>query len=163
MSSVPILLIVFSVGCALSVIIWNTAQDRKWAGLCWVFGISAVTQFVLISTIVIVFLGVQFANAGKISELEAFYDSNLANYKYTADQTEKITIGASESGLADVAYLEVGVVAGDRLRELRDSVALYNDKLARLHKFNENWFADGFLPDAPTRLRPVALIEVPGG
>jgi len=133
-------------------------DEKSWSrGITACVGAIAVIAFFVVA---LVYSIVYYKDLSDVAEMESFYESNLGAYVYTVERTGDIELTSSEPGILDVAYLNIGKVTGARLRELRDKVTWYNNRLQKSIRYNASWFLDGFLPDAPEYLKPIVLTGV---
>lgn len=98
-----------------------------------------------------------FGGIGEIASMRAFYHNTLGAYEYTVSATQEVQINASQAGMIDVAYMEQGKAVSERIKELRDKVEWFNDRLERYKTYNSNWFFANAVADTPPDLKPITI------
>lgn len=126
-------------------------------------GASAFASVILMLITGIGILGVVFSfpavtgsSGNSVAELEGFYQTNFAAYKFTSQDT---AIYLSEADVRK-SIEQIGVseeVVALRIKELRSAAMKYNTDLAK-QRFNETtWLYWPLWRDAPDYLKPVVI------
>jgi len=126
---------------------------------------STFTVCVIVFTIILIIASgwSAFGNldtAGKVSKMNAFYHETLSAYEYAVNRTEQVVIdvsGTRANSITDFSYDEQGKAVSERLKELRDLVAWYNETLRYLRVTNEWPILGDFYYDVPVDLKPIIL------
>lgn len=116
----------------------------------WWF-ITGITAVLLTIGWFIAALAVYLGTLGTVASLEAFSAETLATYEYTIDETRQIVL--NDNALTDFS----DQAASERIAELRDRIAWYNEKIAEFRKFEGIPFIGAIVADVPDELQPIAL------
>lgn len=129
-------------------------------------GMSLFCGFLIIIFCMGIIVGIitYFESMSGVAKLEAFYNETCIAYKYTVEKSENITINAIKDvklgeilNTGNLTYFELAKSVNVNLRELRDAVKEYNNRLYIYKTYNNNWFTDSFICDIPEYLKPIKI------
>jgi len=136
--------VVLGIGGMVGFVMWMENSDQPGdkvdeKSIAMKFGASALC-FVLM--VVSVMGGFYFDKVTDVTKMVAFQLANQQAYQYTIDKTESlITVYASDTEKAklvegSIEKIEIATAVAERLKELRDDVTEYNERLAYLERMN---------------------------
>jgi hypothetical protein len=136
-------------------------NDSRDIGTMGVFGI--ISLFIATGHFLGTLVGL-LCSYTKISDLEAFQMATKSAYEHVAEETKNMQISAPQQPghIVDAARLEQLKVASERLRELRDKVAWYNEHVVWLQKCKKSWFFRMYQAEIPDTLQPIILSSSKG-
>jgi hypothetical protein len=84
----------------------------------------------------------------------------MSVYEYTIEKTERVVIDASgtrSGSFTDFSYQQQGQVVGERIKEFRNKVEIYNQQLYRLRGRNRMPVFGSMYYDVPEDLKPIKI------
>ncbi len=117
-------------------------------------GLAFVIVAVALSLVsLIVWSAVAVSSRNTISKMEAFHRDTLSTYEYTVTETERIIIDVNQGEITDFA----DGAAPQRLVELRDAVAWYNQKYRKYQSWEDVFVIGGMMKSIPEDLKPISI------
>lgn len=151
---------------SISVLVWAAIGNSRergsrdaQAGLSIFFGVVGLVATIIA---ILVWSTTYYDSVSEIAELEAFYNNTLSAYEYAVTATDEIEISGAEPGIIDIAHQQQAVAAAERIKELRNEVANYNTRLAKLLRWNTMIITSDLYANPPAYLKPIRIGEVDG-
>lgn len=115
----------------------------------------AVLSLVLAVVFFLIYMITFSVSVSNNAELRAFAEQNRQVYAEVAELTRVMVAGNQSSqsvGLVDGKSWEQVKIAGDRLKELRDSIAQYNRELRSKREYASHWYLRMWIAEPPAEL-----------
>jgi len=126
-------------------------ENAFWGGIIFLVIVTIAT--------VILWPSCYFTSLYDVANMETFYDVNKQNYEVTIDQTKEAVISLNSMDQFQIAVESMNQSTNwsERIKELREEVVEYNEKLRRLRVYNGIVWIDWFFVDPPEKLKVIRL------
>jgi len=148
------------IGTALYLV---SGKKQRYRGEENVIKDTGVTMFWISFVVLIIFSTIWISTypgaVGTLGELRAFKDGVYETYASAVVLTKNATIQLNmDKAMFSAENAQQSSVVSERIKELRDKVAWYNETIAKYQANNKVWFLDPFYPEVPEDLTPIKLV-----
>jgi hypothetical protein len=148
-------LVIFVLALGFAIWKWKADLPDAVAAAAWVIlVVSGLTLFISsFATFILI---------GDAIDMKAFYEANITVYKSSiTDTTAILSVESGDKHLVlvdgSIERVSVGIMAADRIKDLRDNTVLYNRKFAYYEMIKQNIWLSNIFPEMPAGLKYITI------